>query len=70
MFVRDGEAQFESVAQMLDVSQSDIRGCDRLVRTFVLYGSPRLVKITQRSCFERRRVHIVRRIFGKNQKRR
>jgi len=28
------------------MSQSDIKGCDRLVRTFVLYGSPELAKIT------------------------
>ena len=50
--------------------QFNIRGRDQFVRAFALYGSHGLAKITQGSCFKRRRVCVTRRIFGKNQKRR
>ena len=35
VLIGDGGAQLELVTQILGVSQSDIRSCDRLVRTFI-----------------------------------
>jgi len=67
--MRDGDAQLGPVARVLEVSQSDIRVGERLVRAFALYSSHQLANHAK-SCFGRRIVRFARRVFGKNQKRR
>ena len=48
----DGEIQLESMTQLLEVSQSNIRDCDRLVRTPILIRLPQAGENHARKLFQ------------------